>query len=236
MNKKAIPIIDFDLSRMKESPSVITVGISKLFVYLIHESNLEEAQKKTFLKIIQEKNLPMVEMAKQFAFHLTHNFSDEVGQELSAIQNKEIGFENMLDNEELVDFVEMELVDPTTTYRKWEFGKFAVQYFINKINSVEFENIEGNNDIATKEFIESFASNLDTKAIKLDDHEKLFLIVAIRNKLSENNLNIATYDLMGSFVHRNLLGMSLRMDILKNSFQESLSLTIKNQNHKGPKR
>ena len=142
----------------------------------------------------------------------------------------------MLDSDELVDFVEMEMVDPTTTYRKWEFGKFAIQHFIHEINSAEFEKIKGDDDISTKEFVESFASNLDTQATKLDDHEKLFLIVALRHKLSKNNLNIATYDLMGSFMQRNLLGMSLRMDILKTSFRESLSLTIKNQNRKGPKR
>lgn len=236
MKKNTIQIIDFALSGNSKSPNVILVGISNLFVYLLHESNLEESQKKTFLKVIQEKNLPTVTMAKQFAFHLTHNFSDEVGQELSAIQNKEIGFENMLDNEELVDFVEMELVDPTTTYRKWEFGKFAIQHFINEVKSAEFEKIEVNDDIATQGFIESFALNLDAQATKLDDHEKLFLIVAIRQILSQNNVNIATYDLMGSFVQRNLLGMSLRMGVLKNAFRESLSLAIKNHNRKGPKR
>ncbi|MBD0851906.1 hypothetical protein [Maribacter arenosus] len=236
MNKNTIEIIDFTLSGNSKSPTAVIDFISNLFVYLIHESSLEKTQKKTFLKVTEEKNLPMVEMAKQFAFHLINNFSDETRHELSAIQTKEIGFENMLDNDELVDFVEMEMVDPTTTYRKWEFGKFAIQHFIHEISSAEFEKIKGNNDIATKEFVESFASNLDTQATKLDDHEKLFLIVAIRHKLSENKLNIATYDLMGSFVHRNLLGMSLRMDILKNSFRESLSLTIKNQNRKGPKR
>ncbi len=236
MKKNTIQIIDFALSGNNKSPNVILVVISNLFVYLLHQSNLEESQKKTFLKVIQEKNLPTVTMAKQFAFHLTHNFSDEVGHELSAIQTKEIGFENMLDSDELVDFVEMEMVDPSTTYRKWEFGKFAIQHFIYEINSAEFEKIKGDDDISTKEFVESFASNLDTQATKLDDHEKLFLIVAIRHKLSKNNLNIATYDLMGSFMQRNLLGMSLRMDILKTSFRESLSLTIKNQNRKGPKR
>ena len=236
MKKNTIQIIDFALSGNNKSPNVILVGLSNLFVYLLHESNLEKTQKKTFQKVIEEKNLPMVTMAKQFAFNLIHNFSDEVGQELSAIQNKEIGFENMLDNEELVDFVEMELVDPTTNYRKWEFGKFAVLHFINEINSAEFEKIEGKDDIVTKEFIESFASNLDSQTTKLDDHEKLFLIVAIRQKLSENNLNIATYDLMGSFVERNLLGMSLRMEVLKNALRESLSLAIKNHNRKGPKR
>lgn len=236
MNKNTIQIIDFDLSLINKGLSVEIVSISNLFVYLIHENNLEKAQKKTFLKVIEEKNLPMVEMAKQFAFHLINNFSDETRHELSAIQTKEIGFENMLDNDELVDFVEMELVDPTTTYRKWEFGKFAIQHFIHDINSLEFEKIKGEEDISTKEFVESFASNLDTQATKLDDHEKLFLIVAFRHKLSKNNLNIATYDLMGGIVQRNLLGMSLRMDILKNSFRESLSLTIKNLNRKGPKR
>lgn len=235
MNKNTIKSIEFGLSG-NISPTSVSSGISNLFVYLIHENNLEKAQKKTFLKVIVEKNLPMVEMAKQFVFHLIKNFSDELVQELSAIQIKEIGFQNMLDNEELVDFVEMELVDPATTYRKWEFGKFAIQHFIHEINSAEFEKIKGDDDISTKEFIESFASNLDTQATKLDDHEKLFLIVALRHKLSENKLNIPTYDVLGSSIQRNLLGMSLRMDILKNSFQESLSLTIKNRNRKGPKR
>ena len=236
MNKNTIEIIDFSLSRNSKSSSALMKGISNLFVDLIHQNNLEKAQKKTFLKVIVEKNLPMVEMAKKFAFHLINNFPDEVVQEFSAIQTKEIEFENILDNDELVDFVEMEMVDPTTTYRNWEFGKFAIQHFIHEISSAEFEKIKGDDDISTKEFVESFASNLDTQATKLDDHEKLFLIVAIRHKLSKNNLNIATYDLMGSFMQRNLLGMSLRMDILKTSFRESLSLTIKNQNRKGPKR
>tara|TARA_R110002167_G_scaffold74193_2_gene207796 strand:- start:945 stop:1658 length:714 start_codon:yes stop_codon:yes gene_type:complete len=235
-NQNTIEIIDFSLSTTSSNSTAIIDGLNNWFVYLIHQNNLEVGQKDTFLKVIAEKKLPMVDMAKQFAFHLINNFSDEVLQELSAIQTKEIGFENMLDNDELVDFVEMEMVDPITTYRKWEFGKFAIQHFIHEINSAEFEKIKGDNDISIKEFVESFASNLDTQATKLDDHEKLFLIVAIRHKLSKNKLNIATYDLMGSFVHRNLLGMSLRMDILKNSFRESLSLTIKNQNRKGPKR
>ena len=236
MSKNTIKSIDFSLSGNNISSTSVSYGMRNLFVYLIHQNNLEKTQKKTFLKVIEEKNLPMVEMAKQFAFHLINNFSDETRHEFSAIQTKEIGSENMLDNDELVDFVEMEMVDPTTTYRKWEFGKFAIQHFIHEINSAEFEKIKGDDDISTKEFVESFASNLDTQATKLDDHEKLFLIVAIRHRLSENTLNLAPYDLMGSFMQRNLLGMSLRMDILKTSFRESLSLTIKNQNRKGPKR
>lgn len=236
MNTKVFEIIDFDLSTGNKSPSVANTAISTLFVYLVHEGNLEETQKNTFLKIIEEKNLPIVEIAKQFAFHLINNFTGQVKQELSAIENKEIGLENILNNAALVDFVEMELVDPTTSYRKWEFGKFSIQYFINEINSAEFEKMEGNDDIESNELIESFALNLDLLATKLDDHEKLFLIVAIKQKLSKNNLNIATYDLMGSFVQRNLLGMSLRMGVLKNAFRESLSLAIKNQNRKGPKR
>ena len=97
MNKNTIEIIDFASSGNSKSSTALIDGISKLFVYLIHESSLEKTQKKTFLKVIQEKNLPMVEMAKQYAFHLINNFSDEVRQELSAIQNKEIRFENMLD-------------------------------------------------------------------------------------------------------------------------------------------
>ncbi|WP_423999531.1 hypothetical protein [Maribacter sp. IgM3_T14_3] len=236
MNNNTIQTIDFNMLGKNNNSTAINDVLSNLFVYLIHQDNLEVGQKGTFLKVLAEKNLPMLDMAKQFAIHLINNFSDEVVQELSAIQTKGLGFENMLNNEELVDFVEMELVDPTATYRKWEFGKFAIEHFINDINNTELEKIKGDKEIGTKEFLDLFTSNLDTTATKLDDHEKLLLIVAVRHKLSENKLNIATYDVVGSSVQRNLLGMSLRMDVLKNSLRESLSLTIKNQNRKGPKR
>lgn len=236
MKKNTIQTIDFTMLGKSNNSTAINDVLSNLFVYLLHLDNLEVGQEGTFLKVIAEKNLSMLDMAKQFAIHLINNFSDELVQELSAIQTKGLGFENMLNNEELVDFVEMELVDPTTTYRKWEFGKFAIEHFINDINNTELEKIKGDKEIGTKEFLDLFASNLDTTATKLDDHEKLLLIVALRHKLSENKLNIATYDVVGSSVQRNLLGMSLRMDVLKNFFRESLSLTIKNQNRKGPKR
>jgi hypothetical protein len=236
MNKITIQTIDFTMLGKSNSSTAINDVLSNLFVYLIHQNNLEVGQKDTFLKVLAEKNLPMLDMAKQFAIHLINNFSDEVVQELSAIQTKGLGFKNMLNNDELVDFVEMELVDPSTTYRKWEFGIFAIEHFINDINNTELEKIKSDNEIGFEEFLELFASNFDIKATKLDDHEKLFLIVALKHKLSENKLNIATYDVAGSSVQRNLLGMSLRVDILKNSFSESLSLTIKNQNRKGPKR
>ncbi|PCE64953.1 hypothetical protein [Sediminicola luteus] len=236
MNKNTIEIIDFSLSTTNNNSTAIINGLKNLFVYLIHQNNLEVGQKDTFLKVLAEKNLPMLDMAKQFAIHLINNFSDEVVQELSAIQTEGLGFKNMLDNEELVDFVEMELVDPTTTYRKWEFGKFAIEHFINDIHNTELEKIKSDNEIGFEEFVELFASNLDTQTTKLDNQEKLFLIVVLRHKLSKNKLNITTYDVVGSSVQRNLLGMSLRMGILKNSFRESLSLAIKNQNRKGPKR
>lgn len=236
MNNSTIQTIDFTMLGKSNNSTAINDVLSNLFVYLIHQDNLKIGQKDTFRKVLAEKNLPMLDMAKQFAIHLINNFSDEVVQELSAIQTKGLRFKNILDNEVLVDFVEMELIDPTTTYRKWEFGKFAIEHFINDINNTELERIKSDNEIGFEEFIELFASNLDNQETKLDDQEKLFLIVALRHKLSENKLNIPTYDIVGSSVQRNLLGMSLRMDILKNSFRESLSLTIKNQNRKGPKR
>lgn len=236
MNNNAIQTIDFTMQGKINNSTAINDVLSNLFVYLIHQNNLEVGQKDTFLKVLAEKNLPMLDMAKQFAIHLINNFSDEVVQELSAIQAKGLGFENMLNNDGLIDFVEMELIDPASTYRKWEFGKFAIEHFINDIQNTELEKIKSDNEIGFEEFVELFASNLDTQGTKLDDHEKLFLIVVLRHRLSENKMNIPTYDIVGSSVQRNLLGMSLRMDALKNSFRESLSLTIKNKNRKGPKR
>jgi hypothetical protein len=58
MNTKVFEIIDFDLSMGNKSPSDANTAISTLFVYLVHEGNLEETQKNIFLKIIEEKTCP----------------------------------------------------------------------------------------------------------------------------------------------------------------------------------
>jgi hypothetical protein len=60
--------------------------------------------------------------------------------------------------------------------------------------------------------------------------------MVLKQALFDNDLNIASYNLAGDIVQRNLLGISLRMKVLKNTFNESLSLTINNQNRKGPNR
>jgi hypothetical protein len=69
MNNKTIQTIDFTLLGKRNNSTAINDVLSNLFVYFIHKNNLEIGQKDTFLKVLSEKNLPMLDMAKQFAIH-----------------------------------------------------------------------------------------------------------------------------------------------------------------------
>lgn len=128
------------------------------------------------------------------------------------------------------------MLDPVTTYRNWEFGKFVLQGFLKHANKEEFQEAKGLGTPEKNNLLESFASNLDRISTKLDDHQKLFLVTAAKEMLLPERLGMAAYDLTGVIVHRHLLGMSFRMELLKTALQESLSLTIKNHNRKGPRR
>ena len=127
------------------------------------------------------------------------------------------------------------MVDAATTFRQWEYGKYAIDFFLNQIienNTLKIADQQPNdNGVLVEEFVE----NLAKKNKALDKHEMLFLIQALRTKILLSSPKIASYNLIGSIVQRNLLGMSLRMAVLKSAFEESLPLTIKNRNRKGPK-
>lgn len=206
--------------------------IAIAFTYLIHRENLSPKQSNTFFKAIQEEELPMVKMTKQFALHLIDNFDEEVKNKLVSLEEGSIP---ILENEALVDFIELEMVDAATTFRQWEYGKYAIDFFLNQIienNTLKIADQQPNdNGVLVEEFVE----NLAKKNKALDKHEMLFLIQALRTKILLSSPKIASYNLIGSIVQRNLLGMSLRMAVLKSAFEESLPLTIKNRNRKGPK-
>lgn len=218
-----------------DNPEASSIAISQLFAFLLHQGYLSNSQKDTFFKAIKEKNLPMVNMAQDFALHLINNFSTETEEGFFEIQKDKIEFNNILSNEGLVDFVEMEMIDPINTYRKWEFGKFALGYFINEIKTPQSDETQTNTVISKTRLIERFGTNLNKQTPQLDDQEQLFLLMVLKQELLDGDLSIASYNLVGDIVQRNLLGMSLRMEVLKNTYRESLSLTINNQNRKGPK-
>ena len=88
-----------------------------VFAYLLHQGNVEPSRKAGFMGIVHFEGLPMINMTKEFAYHLINNMEDVEREQLESIL-KEDRSEFGIENEALTDFVEMELLDAVNTYRK----------------------------------------------------------------------------------------------------------------------
>ena len=161
---------------------------ANILAYLMHQEFVQEEQKSTFLKIVRDENLPMVNMSKEFALHLINNLGVEKRKLLARMQEQDqndYGFAN----EGLVDFVEMELWDPTVTYRKWEYGRYAINHFIKSFDSHELPTESKTTDGDHTMLLERFASGLNQSQENWDDQVRLFLIQAdeVSSKSGSNN-------------------------------------------------
>lgn len=206
-----------------------------IFAYLLHQENMEPSQRPVFMKIVRDKDLPMVNMTKEFAYHLINNMNDEERRQLERIQREDES-DYGIENEPLTDFVEMELVDAATSYRKWEYGKYALRYFMDDLHYSKLTSAIDSKNKDHKTLLEKFSSNLNNNKEKWEPFVHLFLIQALKYRLNPSSSNIAAYDLIGDLVQKNLVYLSIKMNPLKSAFKESLSLTMNRGRRRGPKR
>jgi len=234
MNSESLEIPILEISKDFQVTTKFFDSVAIIFVYLLHQNHLPPNQQNTFLNAIEKKDLPMVNMTKKFAYHLLHNMNKDEKLRLSTLQKDKSQVAN-LRNEALVDFIEIDMVDPTVTFRQWEYGKYAIKYFLNQLDYKNTSKVQNSKGTTDNDLIERFTSQLVLNHKSLDNHEKLFLVQALKAKLKLDGPNMASYDLIGNIVQSNLLGMSLRIDVLKSAYLKSLSLAIENRNKKGPK-
>jgi hypothetical protein len=125
-----------------------------VFAYLLHQESVESSRKAIFMAVVRDENLPMMGMTKEFAYHLINNM-EEVGREQLESILKDDRSEFGIENETLTDFVEMELLDAVKTYRKWEYGKYAIGHFIKSFDSWELPREWETKDFDKKILLES---------------------------------------------------------------------------------
>ncbi|MEL6304534.1 MAG: hypothetical protein AAFQ20_07065 [Bacteroidota bacterium] len=206
-----------------------------VLAYLLHQESVEPSRKATFMVVVHDGRLPMVNMTKEFAYHLINNMEEPERERLKGILKEDIS-EFGIENETLTDFVEMELLDTVNTYRKWEYGKYAIENFINSFDKYELHREWETKDLDHKILLEIFASNLDRDQEKWDPQTKVFLVQALKYRLDPNFSNIASYGLVGDLVKQNLVYLSIEMNRLKSAFKESLSQAVDRGRRRGPKR
>mgnify|MGYP000430445031 FL=1 len=214
--------------------------IATIFTYGLHYDEVLEEQRELLLKAILEGKQPLFDLSQAFARHLMNNLDSSAKSRLEKPQNTEYDLRRPLTNELLVDFVEIELLDQTTSYRKWEYGRFSVAYLAAHLSmQVGWENVE--KTLKEKKprpevYLKNFGKELENSRYNLDAHEQLLLHLIVKSKLWPDKTTMPDYLLAGSIVQQHLLGLSLRSEKLPTTLKNALqNVPTINKRRGGPK-
>lgn len=211
-----------------------------IFTYGLHYDEVPEEQRELLLKAILEGKQPLFDLSHTFARHLMNNLDSSAKSRMEELQNSEYDLKRPLSNESLVDFIEEELVDQTTSYRKWEYGRFSAAYLVAHLSmQVGWENVE--KTMKEKKphpevYLKNFGKELENSRYGLDAHEQLLLHLIVKAKLWSKKTSMSDYLLTGSIVQQHLLGLSLRSEKLVSTLKNALEkVPTINQRRGGPK-
>jgi ribosome biogenesis SPOUT family RNA methylase Rps3 len=214
--------------------------IAAVFTYALHYDEVPKEQRELLLKAILEGKQPLFDLSQTFARHLINNLDGHAKSQLEVLQNSEYDLERLLTNETLVDYVEIELLDQTTSYRKWEYGRFSLAYLAAHLSiQVGWENVE--KTVKEKKqrpevYLKNFGKELENSRYDLDAHEQLLLHLIVKSKLWPDKTTMPDYLLAGSITQQNLLGLSIRSEKLASTLKNALqNVPTINKRRGGPK-
>lgn len=212
-----------NIYRIELSGEQLDSLIAVLFSYGLHYDEMIGEKRNRFLNALIEEKLPLFQVSQTFAGHLLNNLDQGAKAELEQLLQMEHNIQEILANERLLDFVEMELLDPTTSYRKWEYGRYVMAYMGQKV----FGHIKWDKIMDKKGFLQKLDVQLDKKDGKMDSQEKLFLQMMTKGMLVPQKTNMAEFLLVGSYVQENMMRLSARInnlsEILESAVQNELS-------------
>lgn len=207
--------------------------VKVLFTYGLHYDEISEEQRPFFMESIKDNQLGLFDIPLTFCAHLLNNLNEEARLEFGKLAQMEHDLKDLLSNEQLMDFVEMELIDPSVSYRKWEYGRYALDRMANELSgSVDWKAQKlaiGQDDTKIEGYLNGFDDRLDLFGGGLDDHEKSLLLLISKTKLIEGNSSLLDYMLAGDIVQSNLVGLHIR----KEQLETVLKKTIENGPSKG---
>ncbi len=195
-----------NISKVKLSTDQLNSLIAILFSYGLHYDELVEEKRYRFLNALIEEKLPLFQVSQTFAGHLLNNLDQGAKEEFQLLLQMEHNIEEILSNERLLDFVEMGLLDPTTSFRKWEYGRYVMAY----VGQTVFGHIKWDNVLDKKSCLQKLGEQLDIQDGKMDSQEKLFLQMMAKGMLEPQKINIAEFLLVGSYVQENMMRLSAR--------------------------
>jgi hypothetical protein len=156
---------------------------------------------------------------------------NEARLELRQLRQLEYNIEDVLFNGRLLDFVEMELLDPTTSFRKWEYGRFAMAYMGQNIfGHIKWDKIR-NKEVGLRRIDEQ----LEKQQGKMDPQEKLFLRLMAKGMLLPQKAKMSEFLFFGSYIQENMMGLSARIKDLSKILAKAIEKEISREKGKeGP--
>ncbi|MEM8765610.1 MAG: hypothetical protein AAGD88_17480 [Bacteroidota bacterium] len=220
--------------RLSEAQLIAIIKV--LFTYGLHYDEVLEEKRPTFMESIKYNTNGMFDIPQSFCGHLLNNLDEGAKSQFQKFLETEHNLRDLLSNEQLMDFVEMELIDPSVSFRKWEYGRYALdhmakEFLIDMDWKAEQSRIAWYN-IRMDDYLVNIEKGLTTFGAGLDNHEKGFLLLMAKTKVLEQNSSLMDYMLAGDIVQSNLVGLHLR----KEKLATVLSTTIENSRSKGKDR
>ncbi len=214
---------DIDIS----FPSNSAVRLSKiqlrslmkvLFTYVLHYDEIQEEQRPFFMESIKNNTKGMFDIPQSFCAHLLNSMDKLASTQFGELLKMEHNLNELLSNEAVLDFVEMVLVDPTVSFRKWEYGRYAMEHMAKALLAnmdweAERNRIERLN-ITMEDYVEGLHNSLDIFGTGLDDHEKNLLLLLSKKRLWEQSSSLIEHMLAGDIIQSNLVGLNLRKEQL----------------------
>ena len=166
-----------DKSKAQLSEEQLGILISVLFTYGLHYDEIDHNKRPRFLSTIIENKLPLYRISQIFSLHLLNNLDSSAKAVVHELLKKEHDLNDILSNEELLDFVEMELLDPVRLhYRKWEYGRFSLAYLATfLIRDRRWKKVAENNKGKTnvdEDYLSALDKHWENKVEKLRPKDK----------------------------------------------------------------
>lgn len=215
----------------------LKVFMSILFVYSFHYDAVESEQRPLFLKAVTDEKLPLLQISRKFCLYLFNNLEASAKTEFDLLQKMQYNLSNPFSNERLLDFVEMELMDVSESYRKWEYGCFVTEnlseYFFKNSKWDKAKNSIKSDSKKADEYLQILEKQIDKKSDNLNSHEKLFLQLIAKAKLNPDKTNIADYLAISTIFQKRIFSLSLNKDKLVSVLDNAMKASKFKEKGKG---
>mgnify|MGYP003520877444 FL=1 len=199
--------------------------LSLFFCFKFHYPNFDNSKIPEINAILNERN-PVFNITKDFGRHLIENLSGYYKSWLNYIEKTPFRFDKILENKEIINFVEMALLD-FMIIRNWEFGKFFIQEFSKIIIDSTTLN---RNFLDIKRALEKeadYLKKIGEKIIESEDNletnESLLLVITLQERILKNTVSLYSYTLISFTVREKAWQLSLKIDTYKKSLSKSLN-------------